>query len=124
MIVVGGISGKNEHLPLGLRCGAVSAVSEHYPIWLSNLAHSLLLYTPMAKKRKSTKDPGSAPQATKTKKTTKLREAPRKHTIDLAFRSGPLRGKAARVCFLCDVAAAGNISVCSVRKILDGRAPS
>ena len=56
----------------------------------------------------------------KADKEQARKQVPKKH-IDLAFRLGPLRGKAVRMGFLCDVAAEANISVNDVRKLLDGR---
>ncbi len=55
----------------------------------------------------------------KAEKEQARKQVPKKH-IDLAFRLGPLRGKAVRMGFLCDVAAEANISVNDVRKLLDG----
>ena len=56
----------------------------------------------------------------KAEKEQARKQVPKKHRIDLAFRLGPLRGKAVRMGFLCDVAAEANISVNDVRKLLDG----
>lgn len=44
----------------------------------------------------------------------------KKRSGNLVPDSAPLRGRAARLAFILDVAAQGKISVCDVRKVLDG----
>jgi len=95
-------------------------------IWLSIWLSAAPLLRMAKRKAQKEKEPSEAASKaarkdTQSKKSPQqAQQAPKKHHIDLAFRGGPLRGKAARLGFLCDVAAEANISVGDVRKMLDG----